>query len=279
VNFFLLVHRSIFDPTLYREIPQLGRRVIFFFVIKLILIASGISAIAHTCHVFSASKGAAVTIAEAFNGITIKDGRLMSNRPLPFEIPSQDLAVIYSRLINIPATLDTLQLPRVIVDTSSNPPIRTIPSIILRSQDAAFYTAPGGPQVVPYYKKSWYGPANLQFTEPGIRKLLMRVIAWLFTVNLVWDGLCCAGLTLFCICMFTVAAYIFRTERSRQIAYYFGIAGFAITPIPVGMVIIALASVTIPGTWQFLVIMSVVVMFRALIATMKTAKDADSGGV
>jgi hypothetical protein len=83
---------------------------------------------------------------------------------------------------------------------------------------------------------------------------------------------------LFCICMLGLAAYIFRIERGRDIAYYFGIASFAITPIPIGMVIIALSDANIPGSWRFLVIMSAVVMFRALIAAMKTSKDADSGG-
>jgi hypothetical protein len=278
VNFFLQVHRSIFDLSFYRELPLVGRRAVFLFVIKLVLIASGISAIAHTCYVFSVSRGTIPAIAAAMKGIEIKDGRLLSDRPLPYEIPARELGLIYSRFINLPVTIDTLQTPRFIVDTSANQPARAGPGIIMRSTDVALYSASGVPQLVPYYKKSWYGPVTLQFTESGTRRLLKKAVVWIFMFNLLWDGLCCAALVLFCICMLGLAAYIFRIERGRDIAYYFGIASFAITPIPIGMVIIALSDANIPGSWRFLVIMSAVVMFRALIAAMKTSKDADSGG-
>jgi len=278
VNFFLQIHRSIFDLPFYREVPLLGRRAVFFYVIKLVLAASCISAIAHTCYVFSPSRGAVAAIAAALKGLEIKEGRLLSDRPLPYEIPARELNQIYSSFINIPAAIDTLQTLRFIVDTSANQPARTVPSIIMRSNDVALYSASGIPQIVPYYKKAWYGPVNLQFTESGVRHILKKAAIWIFMINLLWDGLCCAALVLFCICMLSLAAYIFRIERGRDIAYYFGIAGFAITPLPVGTVIIALADVNIPGSWRFLIIMSVVVMFRALIAVMKPAKDADSGG-
>ena len=272
MNFFLQIHRSIFDQAFYREAPSLGRRAVFLFVIKLVLIASGISALAHTCYVFSASRGTAGAIAAAMKGIEIKDGRLKSDRPLPYEIPARDLNLIYSRFITIPATIDTQQTPRFIVDTSANAPARTVPSIIMRSTDVAFYPATGAPQLVPYYKKSWYGPANLQFTESGTRAILKKAVVWIFLINLLWDGLCCAALVLFCICMLGLAAYIFRVERGRNSAYFFRIAGFAITPIPIGMVIIALSDVNIPGSWHFLVVLSVVVMFRALTVGMRDRK-------
>lgn len=278
VNLFQQVHRSIFDLAFYREVPQFGRRAISLYVIKLVFITSLISAVAHTGHVFSAKRGTVATIAAAMKGIAIKDGRLVSDRPLPYEIPAPELAAIYRCFINIPATLDTLQTPRFIVDTSANQPVRTVPSVIMRSSDMALYSAPGEPQIVPYFKKSWYGPVSLQFTESGTKAILKRAAVWIFVFSLTWDGLSCAGLVLFCICMLGFAAYIFRIERGRGIAYYFGIAAFAVTPIPVGMVIIALSDVNIPGSWHFLVIMSVVVMFRALIAATKTPKDAGPGG-
>lgn len=278
MNFFLQIHRSIFDLPFYREVPLLGRRSVFLFVTKLVLIASGVSAIAHTCYVFSPSRGTVPAIAAAMKGIEIKEGRLLCDRPLPYEIPAQELNLIYRCFINIPATIDTLQTPRFIVDTSANQPARTVSCIIMRSSDVALYSASGTPQLIPYYKKSWYGPVNLKFSESGVRNILNKAAVWIFLFNLLWDGTCCAALVLFCICMLGLAAYIFRIERGRAIAYYFGIAGFAITPIPIGMVIIALSDVNIPGSWRFLVIMSVVVMFRALMAVMKPAKEAGSGG-
>jgi hypothetical protein len=278
VNFFLQIHRSIFDLAFYREAPLLGRRKVSLFVIKLVLVATLVPAIAHTGYVFSTSRGAVAAIAASMKGIEIKDGLLKSDRPLPYEIPAREVNLIFSRFINIPATVDTLQTPRVIVDTSANQPVRTVSSIVMRSSDVAVYSASGIPQYIPYCKKGWYGPVNLQFTEPGTARLLKKAVVWIFIINLLWDGLCCTALVLFCICMLSLAAYIFRIERDRTVGYYLSIGSFAITPIPIGMVIIALADANIPGSWRFLVIMSVVVMFRALLATMKTAKDADSGG-
>lgn len=276
--FFLQIHRSIFDRLFYREAPLLGRRAIVLFVFKLVLIASIISAAAHTRYVFSTSRGAIAAIASAMKGFEIKEGLLKSDRPLPYEIPAQDLNFIYSRFINIPATADTLQTPRFIIDTAANQPARSGPCIVMRSRDAAVYPASGIPQFIPYYKKGWYEPVNLQFTEEGTARLFKKAVVWICMINLLWDGLCCAALVLFCICMLGLAAYIFRIDRGRHIGYYFSIASFAITPIPIGMVIIALSNVTIPGSWRFLVIMSAVVMFRGLMETMKTANNADSGG-
>jgi hypothetical protein len=278
VSLLRQVHRSIFDLALYREIPELGRRAIFLYVLKLVLVASVISAVAHTGYVFSAKRGTAAAIAAAMKGIAIKDGRLVSDRLLPYEIPSDELTAIYRCFLPVPATIDSLETPRFIVDTSANQPLRTIPSIIMRSTDMAFYSAPGEPQLFPYFKKSWYGPLNVDFTESRIKEVLKKTVVFIFLINLTWDGLSCAGLVAFCICMLGLAAYIFRSDRSRGVAYYLGIAGFAITPIPVGMVVVALSDVNIPGSWHFLVIMSVVVMFRALIATTKPPMEAGPGG-
>lgn len=278
MNFFLQIHRSIFDLPFYRDVPLLGRRAISLFVIKLVLIASAISAVAHTGHVFSTSRGTAGTIAAALKGIEIKDCRLLSERPLPYEIPAQELKLIRNCLINIPLVLDTLFPMRFIVDTSANFQAGMVPSIVMRSGDIAAYSESQDPYLVPYCEKGRQGSKDLQFTESGTKHLLKKAGGGIFLINLLWDGLCCAALVLFCICMLSLAAYIFRIERGRNIGYYFSIAGFAITPIPIGMTIIALSDVNIPGSWRFLVIMSAVVMFRGLMATMKPAKDADSGG-
>jgi hypothetical protein len=184
VSFFLQIHRSIFDLPFYREVPTFGRRSSLLFVIKLVLIASVISAVAHTCYVFSVSRGTVPAIAAAMKGIEIKDGRLVSERLLPYEIPARELDFIYSRFINIPSAIDTTQMPRLIIDTSANQPARTTSTIVMRSRDAVFYSASGVPQVVPYFKKDWYGPANLQFTESGTMHLLHKAVVWIGMVNL-----------------------------------------------------------------------------------------------
>jgi len=279
VNVFLLIHRSIFDLAFYREVPALGRRAVILYVVKLLVIATVVMAVAHTTHLFSESRGVAPLIAAVMKGVTIREGRLYSERPLPFEIQPAELNHLYSRFLNIPATIDTTQTPRFIVDTAAASVPPPIPSIIMRSTDVAFYSAPNvPPQTVPYYKKTWYGPVTLEFTEAGVRSVLKKAVPWIVLMNLLWDGMCCATLVLFCICMLGLAAYIFRIERKRDVSYFLGIAGFAITPVPVGMVMVALANVTIPGSWQFLVIMAAVVMFRALLVVVKPTGNPDGGG-
>jgi hypothetical protein len=128
------------------------------------------------------------------------------------------------------------------------------------------------------WREVLFGAADLRFARSEIDLFLKRKSPFILVYSCAVEGVRCAGVVLFCICIFVLAAYIFRIERERRAADFLKMASFAISPIPVGVILIAISDVQIPGAWNIPVIASVAVMFRALRAVLKKAKDAGERG-
>jgi hypothetical protein len=273
LNFFQQIHRSVFDPPFYRDIAVLPGRQVVLFIVKLLLLTTVITGMAHTWYLFDTSRGIAKPIEAALGGMEIKNGELYPNRPLPCELQPMAMAALFSRLFGSPANA----VPVVTVDTVSTPakpakPVSGDPSsrIILQSKGIAF-CLPSAPPFLFSYKNVLLGSDTFGFSAVEIKHFLVKNVLLFFALYCFFDGLRCAGLVLFSICILAIAPYIFRIERDRTFTHFLSIAGFAVSPIPIGFMFIALSGAIIPSAWEILIIAATLVMFRAMMSVMGAA--------
>jgi hypothetical protein len=279
VGFFRQIHRAIFDPSFYREVPVMARRQIVFFVLKLFVLATLLGAIAHTYYLFDAKRGVAGSIATMFKGLEIKGGSLIATHSLPYKLDESLVSSIFYRLVfDLPMIAEMAPAPSVIVDTSSKAqrPKGNIPAIIMKSRE--ILVAPTPSLSIPFsYSRILDGSSDAEFSEKAIKGLLAKNFLTLFFYACIFEGFPCAFMALFCICILAFAAYIFRFERERRLSHYVRFASFAIAPVPIGAILIALSDVKLPGAWDILVVVSFAVMFRAVMATVQPENESDAG--
>jgi hypothetical protein len=270
LNFFLQIHRSVFDPSFYRTVAVLPGRQVVLFIVKLLLFTTVITGMAHTLYLFDASRGIAQPIEAALGGMEIKNGELYPNRPLPCELQPMAMAALFSRLFGSPADV----VPVVTVDTLVTParPATPVPGdassrIILQSKGISL-CLPSAPPFLFSYKNILLGSDTFVFSAAEIEHFLLKNVLAFFAFYFFFDGLRCAGLVFFSICILALAPYIFRIERDRKITHFLSIAGFASSPIPIGFMFIALSGAAVPSAWEFLIIAATLVMFRAMMSVM-----------
>jgi hypothetical protein len=108
------------------------------------------------------------------------------------------------------------------------------------------------------------GTRDFQFSQPSINAFLRRNLSNLFFNYFVLEIFVCGFPVLFSIAILSFAAFIFRFDRGRSWFYFLSMAGFAVTPFPVGLMLLAVSGTSIPAGGFLLFLASSVVMFRAL---------------
>jgi hypothetical protein len=263
VSFFLRIHRAVFDPAFYREIETMETRSIIVHLVKLFLLSTLIAAAAQTFYLFDRDRGIAGPLQNMLRGIEIKNGTLVTERPVPSNLALDDIQA---------GSLGEkmgFSMVSVLLDTAPLPPdsLKSMFTILLGPKTATLFWITGPINVVPY--SAIFGEHTaITFSESTVNEFLHRHVVLLFLWEWIVAGiLFIGGFTLFTVVILSFAAFIFRMERVRPIAHFVRIACFASTPIPVGAILIAVSGTSVPGVWNILVIASFAVMFRGVMAS------------
>ncbi len=267
MGFFQQIHRSIFDTALYAELPAIPRSRKVLYVVQLLILASLVAGLSHAYYVLDAKRGIAAPLEDAFSGIAIDSGRLTAQRALPCTAPPRDVAILFNRLFDVPFSVALQGAPPVIVDTAYAPkPGDTLLRIVLAAKGIAVYNAAALYISLPY-AVLFPDCRHFSFAAPFITSWLRGRIPSLAVNFILLEAVQCGLVMLLSICFLSLAAFIFRIDRSRTWFHCMSIAGFAVTPVPLGLMLMAVSGTSIPYGGFLLFLVSSVVMSRALRAT------------
>jgi hypothetical protein len=276
LNFFLAIHRSIFDLQFYKDARIFKKRYIFAFFIQQAFFTAFIAAAAQVYYLTDPQRGIVDNVVKVFNGMEIRKGILYPGRDVPYVLPSQNAIPLLERFAGFPLLLDRSEDSLFIIDTNSqlNYSIK-LPVFMLRADRMEIIVRSDFKKDVPY-SKLLPNPDQIFFTKPFITEYIHRY-SLMFFIQLFMTNLFISGLLLsFSIIFLSMAAYFFRVDRSRAFKQHLKVAFFAVTPITVGSVLTAISGVTLSWTWHVLVFLSTIVMFRAMLAT-GTVTSRNSG--
>ena len=265
VNFFATLHRSIFEPQFYREVLVLPRKAIFRYCLWLLILFSIITSFAHTWYLIGGRRGIPEGLAAAFPGMEIRGGTLYSPVNEPYFPPSYLIAPLFNQLIGLPALFNSEADSIVLVDTSDKPRTRLkVPLIVLKAKTIEVILG-GGTAMEFTYEHILFGAKDLIFTADNIRRFLLSRAGGIFMGYLFSTFLHQGVLVLFSIFFLSAAAYIFRVDRVQTFGQYVRTASFAVSPIVVGSTLVAISGVKIAWMLHFLIFLSTIVMFRAIL--------------
>lgn len=277
MNFFKKMHRSIFDPSFYREIRVAPRSSLIIYFFQLLLFTALLAAVAQTWYFVDLDRGLPRKLAAAFSGIEIVNGRLYAPEQ-PYVPPSYLVLPLFSQLVGVPEMAGQDADSLIIVDTAASVRIpKKVPVMLLKADRVIVVVNENTKMEFPY-THLLFGERDLKFTVSHIRSFLLRhLISLLFYFFLatIFQQLLLFSFSLF---FLAFAAYIFRVERQRVLKDYIKVAFFAVTPMAVGTILVALSGVRTTWTWHILIFLSTIVMFRAIMAingTIPRGQKAD----
>ncbi len=265
MNFFAVLHRSIVEPSFYREAIAFPRGSIILFLFKVIVLSSILSAGADLWHLINGKEGIPRMVETAFPGMAIRNGVLHTATERPYIPPSYLIAPILNKLLGLPKIFNSEADSLVVVDTASDlrVPLK-IPSIVLRAHNVTV-VLPGNKVMEFPYENLFLGEGNLEFTAESIERFLKRYIGAVFFGYCISAFIYYGVLFFFCIFFLAVAAFIFSFDHKRTLEEYLKIASFAVSPIAIGSILESIAGVKTGWMLHFLIILSTIAMFRAIV--------------
>jgi len=257
------LHRSIFDAHFYREAIGRSRGRIVLFMVKLLILTSLVTGLAKAYYFVHSERGVAALAGALFGGMEVRDGHLLTDREPPYAISGDALAALMDRLAGYQRFFDRLPDNFLVVDTRTPPESYAIgpsaPAIVLKTTTVEFVNMR---VEVPY--EALIGKTNLKFTASAIQNYLNAnrgYVAAHFVIISLFLGSFSIAL---CAVFLSLAAYVFSTDRSNGYGYYLRIACYSITPVTLGTALVSLSGVSAEWTWHVFVIISTILMFRAM---------------
>ena len=252
------------------------RRTVVLYFLSMLAFFSCCIAGANTLYLLGKENGAAVCIAKAFPGMAIRDGILHPPSDTPYIPPAYLITPILNRLNGLPVLLNPEADSMVVVDTAAQMRIDIKVPVILLTSDRVRVLFQGASMEFPY-ENILFGKKDLEFTVENLQRFLKMHAPGIFFGYLIPTVVHQGVLFFFCIFFLGFAAYIFRLERQRKFREFLRTSSFAITPIALGSALVAAAGVKLSWTWHILILLSTIVMFRAILAI--TIASQESKGV
>lgn len=276
INFFLKIHKSIVSPDFYRTNANFSGKTVCIFVAQLCLLTAAISGAAYTFYALNIDKGLPARISEMLPGMSIKNGVLDPGRPTPYYPSKSSVSNALNMLFCVPGLFDEAADSSVVVDTATG---RTLGNadrakVLLASRSLEVQSGSSKPISLAYAK--WMpGTETIVFTKKGIRRFLLFDIAGVAFNFCLQSGAINTAIFCMSIMFLGFAACIFRIEKKKTIRKCFKMACFAISPIFVGVNLIALSGTQFPVGWHIMLIVSTVVLFRGINAERKALSKLD----
>ncbi len=265
VNFFHQIHRSIIDPSFYSQVIALPIKRVLYFLLKLITITALILAITHSWRVVNKNKGLPLILSELFPDMIITNNGMYSNRETPYIANPFYVADFMVTLVDIPKS--SLEIPDsfIVVDDRKNISIDKKSSVAFLLAADIIHVNLGS--FISYkipYSSFVYENEQITFTKEGVYKYLKRrllkLIINFFTLHCFSFGI---NITVSVFFLF-LAACIFKIRQVKGFKAFFKIASFAVTPIAIKNILVAIAGVKIIWTWHVSIFISTFILYRAL---------------
>lgn len=251
----------------------LSRKAIIRYLVILLIITSVVTAIAQTFYLIGVHRGMPETLAKAFPGMELREGRLYPPFDKPYYPPSYRIAPLLNQLIGLPTLFESEADSILLVDTASEStaPLK-VPLIILKATTVQILLGAEMTMEFPY-EYFLFGTNNLHFTPDYLRKFMMSHSGGILFGYLFAALLHQCVLFSFSIFFLSAAAYIFRLDRQRTFKQYMKIACFAVSPVAVGIALVAVAGVKIAWVWHILIFLATLIMFRAILTINTTSRN------
>ncbi|MFP4162353.1 MAG: DUF1189 family protein [Chitinispirillaceae bacterium] len=267
MRFLSELHRSIFDPAFYWEVLHFKKTRIVFFIVKLLIFTSLLSGLAKTYYLTHPQRGISAQVEALFSGIEIENGRLYVNRAVPYVAPKELVASVMDRLVGVPNLFQQLPDTFLVVDTRADSEwrIESNPQIIMRNE-SVLVDMKTSQAVIPY-EQILGGKKDFAFTASKIQDFFNSYFSGLVVHFVFWNLFFGASSVVLSVFFLSLAAYLFRADKLKRFSHFLKLACFSISPILVGTSLVALSGVRAEWTWHFFIIISTVVMFRAMAYT------------
>jgi len=261
MKFFSSLHRSIFHPFFIREAVKFSAVSVIMFLLKLLVLTALISGISKTYYLLHAERGAAPVISVMFDEIEIKEGRLKTEREVPFEMSKDLTGALLDNFVGF-TVFQEVPDNFLVVDTRNPLPadneVAGAAKILFKESSVLFKDMR---IEVPYEKLVG---KNFEFTPAAVQSFLNRnalsFVLNFFILNLFF--------TLFTVLMslffLSTAAYLFSFHKTKKFGYFLKIACFSIQPVMIGSALVAVSGVSAEWAWYIFIILSTMLMFRAM---------------
>jgi len=279
VGFFSDLHRSIFDPNFYREALTRPRGRVVLFMLKMLIFTALILCATRTYYLLHSERGIAPLIGVMFGDMEIRDGHLKTELEQPYEVPGDALAVLMNRLVGQSRFFERVPDNFMVVDTRRSTLTATgdgaaSPKVVLGESSVAF---PEMRMEMPY--NTIVAGGNFEFSAASVQAFLDRHTVS-FLLHFFLMGLFFGTFTILLSVFFlSLAAYVFRSERAKGYPHYVRLACYAVTPVMLGSALVAASGVSAEWTWHVFIILSTLLMFRAMVSTSDKAPDEKREGI
>ena len=261
MKFFSSLHRSVFHPFFIREAIKFPAFSVVMFLFKLLVLTALVSGISKTYYLLHNDRGVAPVISVMFGEMEIRDGRLKTEREVPFEMSKDLTGALLDNLVGFTVFQ---QVPDnfLIVDTRDPLPaddkVTGAAKILLKDASVLFKDMR---IEVPYEKLVG---KNFEFTAEVVQGFLHRnalsfvlnffMLSFFFTLSTV----------LMSLLFLSIGAYLFSFDKTKKFGYFLRIACFSISPVMIGSALVAVSGVSAEWAWYIFVILSTMLMFRAM---------------
>lgn len=265
MNFFLQIHRSIVDPSFYSEVIILPAKRRLAFLVKLVIITALILTFTHTWRVVEHKKGLPAILPALFPYMQITSNGMSPNRKTPYTVNTVYIADFMSTFTNFPMSSFEISDSAVVVDGRSNIVIDKNSSILfLLAADIIHVSFKPDIYFTIPYSLFVSEKEVMTFSKEGISEYLKQRLLKL-SINFFIQHLVTFGSNIMISIFFlSFAAYIFRTRQIRGFKTFLKLASFAITPVAIEKIFVALSGARIVGVWHVSIFISVFIIYRAI---------------
>lgn len=277
MRFFSAIHRSITDPQFYTEIVGYSRKQVAGFLVKLLLLMAFVCTIAQFYYLVDSERGIPKQIEAAFGRMEIHNGILDPKVQTPYVPPTYQIIPIFEKLAGFQSYFSSDNDSMLVVDTSATRNyVLKVPAIVMAKDKVIFILNKKNSIEVPY-KGVLFGTENLLFNAGAIKQFLYKNY-FMITLSIFISTFLQNSITvLFSIFFLAVAAFFFRLEKVSLFSQFLRAAMFAITPMVIGLMLVAISGVKILWGWHLMIFISTIVLFRGVVAIGKTVAPDDSG--
>jgi hypothetical protein len=239
------------------------------------LLTALISGGAYTYYALNDKTGLPAVLPDVLPGMSINKGTLDPARPTPYVPEKPYVAKSLNILFCLPGAFDALPDSFVVVDTSAlvNKKVSKA-QLLLTSRNFEINTGNGAYFKLPY-SKIFPGSDTIVFSRQGIKKVLGENIVSVYINFFIQSGIINTGTICLSIIFLTLASYIFRIEKREKIGIYFKMACCAVSPVFIGLNLLAVSGAQFPDLWYILVVISVIIMFRGIQSGRKQTLKID----
>jgi hypothetical protein len=232
-------------------------------MVKLLVLTSLVTGFAKAYYFVHSERGVAALAVALFDGMELRDGRLLTDREQPYSLSGNALAALMDRLMGEQHLFDRIPENVLVVDTRTPPKPYgeggAAPAIVLREATVEFVNIR---IEVPY--EALIGRKNLKFTAQAFQEYLnasMGRVAMHFIIISLFFGFFSLALSAV---FLSLAAYIFSSDRSNGYGHFLRLACYAVTPVTLGAALVAVSGVSAEWTWHVFIVISTILMFRAM---------------